>query len=240
MARTIVAPSLPPGWLRRLGVIMELDPTDPREAEGVLNPAVARGPDGALYLLPRLVGPGNYSRIGLARVRFDSRGDPVGVERLGVVLEPQAPYERSRGGYRQSCVCGCSTMTCCSLTRPPPAPPLCGPRRPSPKRRRGISNRKRRVSGRPGARRGAWHADAAEAERSRTTSDVSVCHQLSSKVHSRYVRVVADLPWSAMSSACAFERVSSSACARIVRVRCSANDCERPTCRVVGGHAFHR
>ena len=79
--------------LRRLGIVMAPDPADPREAEGVLNPAVARGPDGALYLLPRLVAPGNYSRIGLARVRFNQGGDPVGVERLGVVLEPQAPYE---------------------------------------------------------------------------------------------------------------------------------------------------
>src|SRR2546423_2583134 len=85
--------SLPPQPLRRLGVIMEPDPTDPREVEGVLNPAVTRGPDGELYLLPRLVGAGNYSRIGLARVRFTQGGEPVGVERLGVVLEPHAPYE---------------------------------------------------------------------------------------------------------------------------------------------------
>jgi predicted GH43/DUF377 family glycosyl hydrolase len=74
---------------------MEPDLSDPREAEGVLNPAVTRGPDGHLYLLPRLVAAGNYSRIGLARVRVDCHGDPVGVERLGVVLEPQAPYERN-------------------------------------------------------------------------------------------------------------------------------------------------
>src|SRR5947209_11061351 len=79
--------------LCRLGILMEPDPADPYEAEGVLNPAVARGPDGQLYLLPRLVGPGNYSRIGLARVVFDRRGTPVGVHRLGVVIEPQAPYE---------------------------------------------------------------------------------------------------------------------------------------------------
>ena len=85
--------SLPPQPLRRLGVIMEPNPTDPREVEGVLNPAVTRGPDGELYLLPRLVGPGNYSRIGLARVRFTQAGDPARVERLGVVLKPQAPYE---------------------------------------------------------------------------------------------------------------------------------------------------
>jgi beta-1,2-mannobiose phosphorylase / 1,2-beta-oligomannan phosphorylase len=72
---------------------MEPDPADPREVEGVLNPAVVRGTNGELYLLPRLVAAGNYSRIGLARVIFDARGDPVGVERLGVVLEPQEPYE---------------------------------------------------------------------------------------------------------------------------------------------------
>jgi predicted GH43/DUF377 family glycosyl hydrolase len=52
-------------------------------------------------LLPRLVSAGNFSRIGLARVIFSRRRAPVGVERLGVVLEPQAPYElngRSGGG----------------------------------------------------------------------------------------------------------------------------------------------
>src|SRR5205085_11923998 len=83
------------GQLRRLGVIMEPNIADPREAGGVLNPAVTRGSDGQLYLLPRLVAAGNYSRIGLARVLFNRRGTPVGVERLGVVLEPHAPYERN-------------------------------------------------------------------------------------------------------------------------------------------------
>jgi predicted GH43/DUF377 family glycosyl hydrolase len=74
---------------------MEPNPADPREAGGVLNPATARGPDGQLYLLPRLATVQNYSRIGLARVLFNRRGGPVGVERLGVVLEPQAPYEQN-------------------------------------------------------------------------------------------------------------------------------------------------
>src|SRR5438132_10250323 len=88
-----------PWRVRRLGVVMEPNPADPREAGGVLNPAATRGPDGELYLLPRLVGPGNYSRIGLARVVRDQRGAPRGVERLGVVLEPAEPYERnSRNG----------------------------------------------------------------------------------------------------------------------------------------------
>jgi predicted GH43/DUF377 family glycosyl hydrolase len=82
-----------PWPLHRLGIVMEPDPANRREAEGVLNPAVARGPDGQLYLLPRLVAPGNYSRIGLARVIFDRHSTPVGVERLGMALEPQEPYE---------------------------------------------------------------------------------------------------------------------------------------------------
>jgi hypothetical protein len=44
------------------------------EAEGALNPAAVRGPDGQLYLLPRVVARGNYSRIGIARVQFDVAG----------------------------------------------------------------------------------------------------------------------------------------------------------------------
>ena len=79
--------------LRRLGVVMEPNMADPSEVGGVLNPAVTRGPDGQLYMLPRLVAAGNYSRIGLSRVLFDRHHEPVGVERLGVVLEPEAPYE---------------------------------------------------------------------------------------------------------------------------------------------------
>jgi hypothetical protein len=39
--------------LRHLGSVMEPDLGDPREAAGVLNPAIACGPDGQLYLLPR-------------------------------------------------------------------------------------------------------------------------------------------------------------------------------------------
>ncbi len=84
--------------LRRLGLMMEPEPGNPQEVEGVLNPAVARGPDGKLYLFPRLVAKGNYSRIGIARVRFNESGDPAGVERLGIALEPEADYERRPGG----------------------------------------------------------------------------------------------------------------------------------------------
>lgn len=78
--------------LERLGVVMVPDPSDPREAWGVLNPAAARGPDGELYLFPRLVAEGNYSRIGRVRVVFEN-GVPAGVERMGVVLEPQQSWE---------------------------------------------------------------------------------------------------------------------------------------------------
>src|SRR4029077_20677121 len=84
--------------LQRLGLVMEPEPGNPLEAEGVLNPAAARGPDGQLYLFPRLVARGNYSRIGIARVRFDEAGDPVGVERLGIALEAEADYERRSDG----------------------------------------------------------------------------------------------------------------------------------------------
>jgi predicted GH43/DUF377 family glycosyl hydrolase len=73
---------------------MEPEPGNPMEAEGVLNPAAVRGPDGELYLFPRLVAQGNFSRIGIARVKFDAAGDPYGIERLGIALEPEADYER--------------------------------------------------------------------------------------------------------------------------------------------------
>ncbi|CAN5632990.1 glycosidase [soil metagenome] len=79
--------------LRRLGQIMEPEPGNPHEVEGVLNPAAVRGPDGELYLFPRIVAQGNFSRIGIARVQFNTAGDPTGVERLGIALEPEADYE---------------------------------------------------------------------------------------------------------------------------------------------------
>jgi predicted GH43/DUF377 family glycosyl hydrolase len=84
--------------LRRLGMLMEPTPGDPMEVEGILNPAAARGPDGELYLFPRLVARNNYSRIGIARVRFNDMGDPCAAERVGIALEPDAEYERRPGG----------------------------------------------------------------------------------------------------------------------------------------------
>jgi predicted GH43/DUF377 family glycosyl hydrolase len=84
--------------LFRLGQIMEPEPGNPMEVEGVLNPAAIRGPDGQLYLFPRLVAKGNYSRIGIAKVLFNQAGDPTGVERLGIALEPEADYELRSDG----------------------------------------------------------------------------------------------------------------------------------------------
>ncbi len=84
--------------MHRLGVVMEPEPGNPMEADGVLNPTAVRGPDGELYLFPRLVARGNYSRIGIARVRFTETGEPSGVERLGIALEPEADYELRTDG----------------------------------------------------------------------------------------------------------------------------------------------
>lgn len=82
-----------PFALTRAGVVMTPAPGDPLEAEGVLNPGSGRGPDGELYLLPRMVADGNVSRVGLARVIIED-GVPVGVEREGVVLAPDRGWER--------------------------------------------------------------------------------------------------------------------------------------------------
>ena len=84
-----------PFQMRRLGVIMRGDPGNPDEALGVLNPASARAPDGKLYLFPRVVAAGNYSRVGIAEVVFDTNDDPTGVERRGYALEPTEPYEQN-------------------------------------------------------------------------------------------------------------------------------------------------
>ena len=81
-----------PYRLIRAGVIMSADADEPFEVEGVLNPATAWGADGELYLFPRLVAESNVSRVGKARVLLDG-GVPTGVEREGVVLEPDRPWE---------------------------------------------------------------------------------------------------------------------------------------------------
>ena len=82
-----------PYSLTRMGVIMTPEEGNDLEAEGVLNPASGRGPDGELYLLPRLVASGNVSRVGIAKVVIEN-GVPVGVEREGIVLAPDRGWER--------------------------------------------------------------------------------------------------------------------------------------------------
>jgi beta-1,2-mannobiose phosphorylase / 1,2-beta-oligomannan phosphorylase len=85
-----------PGFaVRRLGIIAEPEPGNPAEAWGILNPGAARGRDGQLYLFPRVVAEGNFSRIAIARVRFDAAGVPAGIERLGYALEPTESYEQN-------------------------------------------------------------------------------------------------------------------------------------------------
>src|SRR5450631_1746563 len=79
-------------------MLMEPRAGEPNEVEGVLNLAAIRGRDGQLYLFPRLMARGNYSRIGIARVPFDSNGDPRDVERMGIALEPEADYELTETG----------------------------------------------------------------------------------------------------------------------------------------------
>jgi predicted GH43/DUF377 family glycosyl hydrolase len=84
--------------LKRIGMMMEPQAGNLNEVEGVVNPAAIRARDGQLYLFPRLVARGNFSRIGIARVLFDGSGDPTGVERMGMALEPEADYELSGNG----------------------------------------------------------------------------------------------------------------------------------------------
>ena len=84
-----------PFQLHRLGVIMRGDADNPDEALGVLNPATARAPDGKLYMFPRVVAAGNYSRVGIAEIIFDAAGEPNRVERRGYALEPTESYEQN-------------------------------------------------------------------------------------------------------------------------------------------------
>lgn len=83
-----------PYRLVREGVVMSPS-EDPLEAEGVLNPASGRTGDGTLHLLPRLVAEGNVSRVGLAEVTLTG-GVPTGVTRRGIVLAPDAGWERGK------------------------------------------------------------------------------------------------------------------------------------------------
>lgn len=82
-----------PYGLTRLRVIMEPEPDNLLEVEGVLNPGSGRDAAGELYLLPRLVAAGNVSRVGIAKINIVD-GEPSSVTRAGTVLEPDRSWER--------------------------------------------------------------------------------------------------------------------------------------------------
>jgi predicted GH43/DUF377 family glycosyl hydrolase len=94
VSRVEIAPTF-----RRLGIVLK--PTKAMdERAGLLNPACARLRDGTLQLYPRMVAPGNVSRIGSFRAREGADGTLV-IEQRGYALEPKAPYELrdQSGGY---------------------------------------------------------------------------------------------------------------------------------------------
>lgn len=97
MTQTVHTDSLTavPYTLRRIGTIMTAEAGNPLEAEGVLNPGTAWGPDGELYLYPRIVAEGNVSRIARTRVQIVD-GEPAGVERIDVVLSPDEGWEHGQ------------------------------------------------------------------------------------------------------------------------------------------------
>jgi beta-1,2-mannobiose phosphorylase / 1,2-beta-oligomannan phosphorylase len=82
----------------RSGIVLKPSATLGRM--GILNPACARLRDNALQLYPRMVAPGNVSRIGSFRAVERSDGS-LEVEHCGFALEPEAPYELrdGPGGY---------------------------------------------------------------------------------------------------------------------------------------------
>jgi predicted GH43/DUF377 family glycosyl hydrolase len=108
-----------PFTMKPLDLVIEPEENNPYEVEGVLNPAAARGPDGELYLFPRIVGKGNFSRIGIMRVHFDSQGEPNDVERLGIALEPEEDYElrpNNEGGCEDPRVTYIEPIKCYLMT----------------------------------------------------------------------------------------------------------------------------
>ncbi|SER76866.1 Predicted glycosyl hydrolase, GH43/DUF377 family [Propionibacterium cyclohexanicum] len=81
-----------PYRMTRMGIIMEPEVGNPREEEGVLNPACGRDSEGNVILFPRLVARGDWSTIGTARL-IVTDGIPVGVQRTGLALEPERGWE---------------------------------------------------------------------------------------------------------------------------------------------------
>ncbi|MBV8371956.1 MAG: glycosidase [Candidatus Eremiobacteraeota bacterium] len=91
---TLLAPTF-----ERLGMTLRPDRQLETDRLGVLNPASARLRDGSLELYPRMVAPGNISRIGDFHTRESGR--TITCEQRGFALEPSEPYEirTEPGGY---------------------------------------------------------------------------------------------------------------------------------------------
>lgn len=104
--------------LTRVGVLMSPDPTNPLEAEGVLNPASATRLDGTIELFPRIVAAGNRSRVGSARVTLDAEGVPVGVHRTGIALEADRAWEHglNHGGVEDPRITRVDALDCWVMT----------------------------------------------------------------------------------------------------------------------------
>jgi len=79
--------------LHRLGMLMEPEPGNPHEVEGVLNPLQLAAGRQPVYL-PAAGGAGQLLSHRHCRVRFNKGRDPSGVERMGIALEPEADYEK--------------------------------------------------------------------------------------------------------------------------------------------------
>jgi beta-1,2-mannobiose phosphorylase / 1,2-beta-oligomannan phosphorylase len=77
--------------LQRLGMMMEPEPGNPQEIEGVLNPAAARGPDGKLYLFPAA---GRQGQL------FAHRHRPRAVQRSRRSVRSRAARHRAGAGSR--------------------------------------------------------------------------------------------------------------------------------------------
>lgn len=73
---------------------------DVLESEGVVNPAAAFDRNGNLLLYPRVVAPGNESRIAI--MKAEERDGEMQVDRLGYILEPEEDYELG-GAIGQGC-----------------------------------------------------------------------------------------------------------------------------------------
>ena len=83
---------------KRSGIVLK--PSAAGSRLGTLNPACTRLRAGTLQLYPRMVAPGNISRVGSFKASEESSGK-LHLEFEGFALEPDTPYEfRSEpGGY---------------------------------------------------------------------------------------------------------------------------------------------